>query len=490
VVVSVSKLNRGVSRPSNKIVNAAGGVGYSLSAQGELVSLLMSSLAEGGAYESGTAQTQRLAEVVTKVDPTFAAKAAVFARDEFGMRTITHLTAIALAPVSFDIKRAFYRAVVVRPDDALEILAGYGVNEHGRLLHPLPKAMQRGLADKLGTFSGYQLAKYKSMGKAVNMFDAINLVHAKSPAISSFMNGEETTADTWETELSGSKDKAASWKRLLSENRLGIMALLRNLRNIIEACGKDQDAMNMVVEQLTDEGAIMRSRLFPYRFLAAYETMVSTGFGVREMTVPVPQKILSAINKAAEVALVNVPELSGSSAILLDVSGSMNDAMSIKSKMRKRDAGSMLGAMLFKKNPECELIKFGTTAARVRVNADMPLLEIAKQFQSNDRLGHGTSIPAGMDMLSEGHERIFIVSDMQTWIGHSGKVAYDNYAIRNGSKPFAYEIAMGGYSQSALNDRDPKVFHLATISDKIFTLIDGLEYGEGGILNAINSVVL
>ena len=78
------------------VVNAAGGVGFSQSAKLELVSLMLTSFVQDQFYRTESGTIVRLKELMGKVDPLFAAKAAVFARNEFGMRSISHIVA---APV-------------------------------------------------------------------------------------------------------------------------------------------------------------------------------------------------------------------------------------------------------------------------------------------------------------------------------------------------------------------------------------------------------
>jgi len=487
--------------PVNKTVNRAGGVGFTQDAKNELVSILLTSLVEDKFYESANDQADRLVRVMQQVDPLFAAKAAVYARDTFGMRTITQLAAVALAGATFAEKRAFYRSIVVRPDDVLSILAAYGID--GR---PLPNAMKRGLADALAGFKAANLAKYKGTDREVNMYDAINLLHPKSAGVDQFMKGEIRVADTWEVAISAAKTpeaKAKAWRGLILERKLGIMALLRNLRNIVLSCGKDAEVMEAVYAQLTDKNAILRSRLFPYRFLAAYYTFVpqptayNGGYryaGTANAVTEAPQKLISAINRAAEISLVNVPSLPGSSALIMDVSGSMEDTMSKNSSMRMIDAGAMLGAMLFKKNPDSELVQFGTTARKLVINADMPLLDIATRFAQNPGIGHGTSIPAGIKALTNKHDRIIIVSDMQTWVGYEGgQKAWNAYnqkfhAFEKGA--YGYEIDLAGYGTTSLNNRSNREFFLPTITDKIFPVMGALEQGGKGLIEAIEKVVL
>lgn len=47
--------------------------------------------------------------------------------------------------------------------------------------------------------------------------------------------GRLTTPDTWEVTLSSGAEKGQAWERLLREQKLGALALLRNLRNMREA---------------------------------------------------------------------------------------------------------------------------------------------------------------------------------------------------------------------------------------------------------------
>ena len=47
--------------------------------------------------------------------------------------------------------------------------------------------------------------------------------------------GELAVPDTWEVALSSGANKREAWERLLREQKLGALALLRNLRNMREA---------------------------------------------------------------------------------------------------------------------------------------------------------------------------------------------------------------------------------------------------------------
>jgi hypothetical protein len=77
--------------------------------------------------------------------------------------------------------------------------------------------------------------------------------------------------DTWEVALSAvaasgtlaqGADKREAWERLLREQKLGALALLRNLRNMSEAAVDESLVLSAI-------GSMSTARVLPFRFLAA-----------------------------------------------------------------------------------------------------------------------------------------------------------------------------------------------------------------------------
>ena len=100
--------------------------------------------------------------------------------------------------------------------------------------------------------------------------------------------------------------------------------------------------MDYVAGRIADAAEILRSRQFPYQFLAAYLNADES----------VPQKIKAALHQAAEIACGNVPELPGPVLIGLDTSGSMGAAVTgnrgrgATSKMRCVDVAALFAAAI------------------------------------------------------------------------------------------------------------------------------------------------
>ncbi|KAK3603040.1 hypothetical protein CHS0354_037788 [Potamilus streckersoni] len=78
--------------------------------------------------------------------------------------------------------------------------------------------------------------------------------------------------ETWETQVSLKGNKASTWEELIDHKKLPFMAMLRNLRNLIKA-GISEKHHNWVIKKLTEEGAVVNSKQFPFRFFSAYEVL-------------------------------------------------------------------------------------------------------------------------------------------------------------------------------------------------------------------------
>jgi 60 kDa SS-A/Ro ribonucleoprotein len=143
--------------------------------------------------------------------------------------------------------RPFVKNVMVRVDDMLEILAYYE-GKYGR--RPVPNALKRGMRDAFDKFDGYQLAKYRGEGREISLVDVVNLVHPQPTdrnrvALEQLVDGTLRSTETWESRLTQAgqqvesrqdrtEKKAEAWAEMVLSGKIGYMALVRNLRNIVQ----------------------------------------------------------------------------------------------------------------------------------------------------------------------------------------------------------------------------------------------------------------
>jgi len=119
------------SKGKNKTTNHVGASAFKQTAELELISILLTSFVQDSYYEKSKDQMNRLSDILKKVDPQFAAKAAIYARHEFGMRSISHVLSVEIMKYASGQKwgKNFFREVVRRPDDMTEIVSGLEIGD-------------------------------------------------------------------------------------------------------------------------------------------------------------------------------------------------------------------------------------------------------------------------------------------------------------------------------------------------------------------------
>jgi len=521
---------------ATKTVNLAGGEAYTMSPQMELISILFTSFVEDKYYESAGAELSRLQNLMEQCDPEFVAKAAIYARDKYGMRSITHVAASVLAPKLGGTKWAkfFYNQIVVRPDDMLEIVAHYKANGNDSL----PNAMKKGFAFALGRMDSYQLAKYKGESRKVKLVDIVNSVHPKRtekngtvpvakevywkaltpamrkkqgilkkdlpetvevPTMEALVLGLLKEHKTWNTEMTKAgqeakteAEKAASkaevWRAQIEGKKIGYFALLKNLRNIITQAPA---MVTKACEALTNAKFQAGSRVLPFRYVSAIRE-------IEQVSEDGAREVIVALNKAVDISLQNVPKFDGKTLCVIDMSGSMNDTVA-GGNMSCRSVASLFSAIMAKSN-NADMMIFGTTAAMVQYNPDDTTLTIVKQLDGMNKsswygasnsipyaVGHGTNFHVIFETAKKAYDRIIIFSDMQGWIGqgtpHQSKT---DYIKRTGADPIIYSFDLRGYG--TLQFPAHNTCALAGFSDKVFDTMKFLEEDKKAVIKDIEKL--
>lgn len=220
----------------------------------------------------------------------------------------------------------------------------------------LSAGAKRGLAAAIRKFSAYDLAKYDRDG-AFKLRDVIRLVHPvpqdkeQSEVWKKLLAGQLEPPDTWEVALSAGADKKLTFERLIREKKLGGLAFLRNLRNMLQV-KVDRD----LIKQRFEEPNGFK-RVLPFRFLVA--------------ATHAPD-LEPEIERAMIQAAGQLPKLSGHTILVVDTSGSMNTALSAKSELTRTGAAAALAILA---REQCERVTIICTAGNdgTRVHATMKL---------------------------------------------------------------------------------------------------------------------
>lgn len=462
-----------------------GGKAYKKTLEDEWTNFLFSCILQDMFYESAAKQQERYIELtnamIEKYGAAFVGKAAVFSRNVLGMRSISELTAAILNQHQFEGKRDFYKKYFHRPDGVAEVFGAIDMLG-GKRSH----ALVRGACDYLSNLDEYQVGKYKLNGKTYNMYDLINITHANSRAIDAYKNDTLDVPDTWETKISGAANQAekeAEWKRLVEEHKLGYMALIRNLRNIL-SCSfvNSMWAKEHLIPQITNEVAIKKSLIFPYRIYTAWKTIGDT----------LPLDIEAALSDAFIMSIGNMPELDGTSLVVLDVSGSMDDYMSSHSGMTIKEVGAVYAVAMYLSGKDVDFVKFGNKCKKVEYNKYINVFKLIKAMQDNERCGYGTDIVPVFNSLDKHYDRIFLISDMQVmdgdnswfWSRTSANDAFKDYKSKYGNTHI-YSFDLGNYHSQIAHNGGNDISYITALNDTVFSIIEMEESGKS-LIDIIN----
>lgn len=374
--------------------------------------LLSCLLWEDEFYEDGQSIADRLVALASKVSPQEVAALADEARNEHNLRHAPLLLLLALvaAPRGLRLDGVFDKTIR-RADEITELLSLYW--RHGK--RPLSKQLKRGIARAFGRFDAYQLAKY-DRAKAVRLRDAMLLCHpkpkddAQAALWKQLLEGTLPSPDTWEVALSAGGDKRDEFTRLLTERKLGYLALLRNLRNMVEA-GVDLDLIRPAI--LARQGA---EKVLPFRYVAAARACPA---------------LEPTLDLALQAAILAMPAPQGRTVVLVDVSPSMDVKLSAKSDLSRMDAAATLAAVF---PGEVRMFSFSSGLVEVPPRKGMAGVDAILRSQPHN----GTELFAAVRRVNEAvaYDRIVVITDEQETSGRGTMPA-----PRAGAKGYLINVA-------------------------------------------------
>lgn len=345
---------------------------------------------EDSFYESGVSVADRIKSLVATTDPVKVAALAVQARTAMKLRHVPLFLARELARNKVNVA-PLLAEIIKRPDELTEFLAIYW--KDGKV--PLAASVKRGLATAFGKFDAYALGKY-NRADAIKLRDVLFLCHAKpkdeaqAALWKQLVDNTLPTPDTWEVELSASKDKLASWTRLLADKKLGALALLKNLRNMTEA----KVSENMIREALA---ACKTEWVLPFRFVSAARYA---------------PKLEDALEAAMFRCLTDAPKLKGKTALVIDGSGSMFGAkVSAKSELDRFDAATALAMLVREVCEQVAVYVFSVNTFAIPPRRGFALRDVLSQGAERGGTHTGTAVRA---VGEQGYDRIIVVTDEQS----------------------------------------------------------------------------
>ena len=463
-----------------------------------------------------------------------------------GMRTISHASSVFIAPYisGQEYSKRFYGlwnkkeqkgGVIFRPDDMAEILAGYialngqiqqtvttinGVPVSNDVKTSGPKlsnAMKKGFKSALESLDTYSLLKYKS-----NLIDIINLVHPspklsratveyngeKVSTIDAIMKGYNVSANTWEVnqgeagqivakavkegkltdeeaKATLTQAKADNWKELLDTNKLGILAALRNLRNVL-LNNPESSTINKLCDLVSNPALIREGKIMPYQLDLANEIMIA------EFNSPYARQISQVLAKGYELAIPNLSALiPGQNVIFLDQLGSMRYEIKLLGQKYSSRTSCISKAALIAatiaKATNADIIVFGSSAKYVQYNPNLDVFTLAKQLSTAD-MG-GTNLATAWELAQSSgrkYTRTFILSDNECNRGNTYS-SYMSY-VKNVGHPYVYSVDLAGYGTNCIAGEKVRYYYGYGFS--MFDDIAKSEFNAAYHLDKVRKVVI
>jgi hypothetical protein len=466
-----------------KTTNKGGHVAYSMPNKSKLITQVLTSFFnEKKFYGDNSKEMQETIKAVIDKEPQFVSNLAVFARRVFNMRSVSHVLTAYLAHETSGkpYVRRTVEGVTLRGDDLTEIMAFY-LATFGK---PIPNSLRRAIADKLVSFDEYTLAKYKGDNKAVKMRDLICLCRptpkdeTQSEIFKKCLENRLETPLTWESELSANGNTAETWEKLINSGKVGYMALLRNLRNIIKA---NPSNIQQVYDIIQDPERVRKSKQLPFRFYSAYKA-VSDIAG---------SKVFDILENALESSVENMSKLPGTTVIAVDTSGSMSSFVSAKSEIRCCEIGMMLGLLA---NRICENSIFYTFNNDIEKQSLSKRTGILYAATHISRACGGTNMFLPFQKMIDDKvktDRIIIISDNEcnanpSWYrNRTVQSIADEYRRISGNDIWVHGIDLQGYGTQQFHGKKTNI--IAGWSEEVLDFILLAEQGEDTLIQRISN---
>ena len=495
-----------IQTTNTQTVTHEGGLACAPDPKSELVITAAGLLSgEGSFYEDATERDARFRNIVRQVtneDADFVARFAPYLRKSLMIRSASVVLAAEYVAAGGPNGRQVVDSVLQRGDEPAEMI-GYWLGHYGR---SIPAAIKRGTADAVRRlYTERNALRYNGDSRGVRMADVIELVHPRAesdaqnalfkwlldnrhhdetdvPSELEMLAANRALLDlpveqrrahlrqegvralsgagmTWERLSSWLPDgmDAEAWEAVIPH--MGVMALIRNLRNFEEA-SISAEARGRVASRISDPDEVAKSRVYPYQIWSACNASASDDWK-------------APLGKAFDFSTRNLPTLPRT-LVLIDASGSMTGHISRRSKVTRADIAACMGAAAADNSSAVDLALFGREHKMVsRIAGESPLATTARLWKYIDEgvVGHATYGHTAIDALydKKRHDRVIVFTDDQ--MHDSGRVDISHV-------PAVYFCNLGGYMPQSTERGSAGRYTIAGFSDSLYSLIEVLEAGR------------
>jgi 60 kDa SS-A/Ro ribonucleoprotein len=480
-------------KPANTI-NNAGGKAYSLSDKAALAQYAMTGCFNGTYYSSDEDQLRKVLDLANECSPEFVAKLAVYSREAGLMKDMPAVLSAVVASKDSALLQKIFDRVVDSPKmvrNFVQIIRS-GVTTR-KSFGTRPKKLIQAYLESL---TDEQLFK-ADVGNDPSLQDIIKLVrphpsNKKRSALYAYLLDKPYNKrdllplarafEDFKKDPTGEipdvpfqmltalplTDK--QWKQIAenatwTQTRMNLNTFLRH--NVFA----DKKMVSLVANRLQDAELIRKAKAFPYQLFAAFKNVSGD----------MPTSITVALQKAAEIAIENVPEFDGQVFVFPDVSGSMSSPVtgnrgSVSTKIRCIDVAALVAATVLRKNPEAVVTPFDTRVHNSKLNPMDSIMTNAEKLAAFGGGGTDCHLPlAALNARKAMGDLIVYVSDNESWAdpqygrGTAVMSEWKKFKVRNPkAKLVCIDITPNATTQA---DTDKDILNIGGFSDNVFSVI-------------------
>ncbi len=500
------------SVPAANTQNNAGGKAYKSSDRHALAQIACTNCFNGTFYASAedNLKLAKNAALALLDDPEYIAKVALYSREKGYMKDMPAFLTVVLADVNKPLFRKVFRQVINNGKMLRNVVqmarSGAVTSKRFNLsAGTWRNAIQEWFDNKSprAIFNG-------AIGNDPTMKDVIRMAHPKAntpekAALFAYLLDKEVERsalpalvreyEEWKEKKTGPVPdvdfryldslglQTKDWTQI-AENAPWTMTRMNLMTFARHGVFNDSRVTDIVAERLRDKEAIAKAMVFPYQIFSAWREI--------EHDSVVPFKIKDALQDAMEIAIDNVPAVTGNVHVCVDMSGSMSSPITgysgnrPPSKIRCVDGAALVASAILRKNRSATIWTFNHDAVRVALNPRDTVLTNASKLA---HAGGGTNVSLPLRKMNAEDvkaDTIVYVSDYESWLDSSsyygnatGMAAeWQKYKTRNPkAKLICIDLTPRGNSQ--INER-ADVLQVGGFSDQVFNVMSSfVEHGLG-----------
>jgi len=480
--------------PPTDAINEEQAPAYAFSAKHKLAQYAATGCLNSTFYASGKDQFDQVMALCAVVEPEFIAKTAVYCREKGFMKDMPALLCAALSTRDFALLAAIFHRVI----DNVKMLRNFvQIMRSGAVgrksLGSAPKRLVQSWFDRQDEADLFRAA----IGQDPSLEDVIKMVHPKPKTIGqeafygylldrphdaeclpavvrqyeAFKKGESPEVpDVPFLKLTALNLSEEAWAKIAA--RASWQTTRMNLNTFVRhGVFTRPHLVQAIANRLRNPEAISKARVFPYQLMAAYAMADSA----------IPGEVQEALQDAMEIAIRNVPALTGKIYVCPDVSGSMSASVTgyrkgATSAVRCIDVAALVAAAMVRKNGSAEVLPFEQNVMNVTLNPRDSIMTNAAKLAAIG--GGGTNCSAPLALLNArkaAGDLVIFISDNESWVdtgqarGTVTMTEWQRFKSRNANAKLVC-IDVQPYGTTQAKER-ADILNVGGFSDAVFDVI-------------------